>query len=375
MGKGNGKNNAFLPNIEWMIKAGIDYKTGLPIKMGKSGSKLKDGIKRALRILDEQDAVNRGKWYNIPCDLTSQDLERLLYYKGQLCLFYSKDLEQFFILPFTLCSDKGNGLDVYGRYNYIKPVPLNASSEEDKRTPIEIYLSSLCLKVVYSPKEIITEDDLYNSAVIIRDYTPQFDSTSIVPRSFLQEDIIDVMSDCIPFMRTSLLLGTGVTGVRVQDGDQANEVAEACNAMETKALKGEPWIPLTSTLEFQELTNTTKTNNSEEYMLAMQSLDNFRLSLYGIDNGGLFEKKAHELQSEADINGGPVGLVLQDKVTISQNACNIANSIWDIGLWYEPSETIIKADTNGDGMVYDRDDSSTNGGTDTSTEEGGEDND
>ena len=99
MGKGNGKNNAFLPNIEWMIKAGIDPKTGLPVKMGKSGSKLKEGIKRALRILDEQDAINRGKWYNIPCDLTSQDLERLLYYKGQLCLFYSKDLEQFFILP------------------------------------------------------------------------------------------------------------------------------------------------------------------------------------------------------------------------------------------------------------------------------------
>ena len=65
----------------------------------------------------------------------------------------------------------------------------------------------------------------------------------------------------------------------------------------------------------------------QDYFLAMQSIDNLRLSGYGIDNGGLFEKKAHELQSEADINGGPVGLVLQDGLSIRQNFCNIVNSI------------------------------------------------
>ena len=30
----------------------------------------------------------------------------------------------------------------------------------------------------------------------------------------------------------------------------------------------------------------------------LQSLDNLRLSTYGIDNGGLFEKKAHKLEEE-----------------------------------------------------------------------------
>ena len=79
-------------------------------------------------------------------------------------------------------------------------------------------------------------------------------------------------------------------------------------------------------IEFQELTSG-QLGKAEEYMLAMQSLDNFRLSGYGIDNGGLFEKKAHELQTEADINGGPVGLVLQDGLSIRQNFCNIVNSI------------------------------------------------
>ena len=66
------------------------------------------------------------------------------------------------------------------------------------------------------------------------------------------------------------------------------------------------------------------------------------------------EKKAHELQSEADINGGPVGLVMQDGTSIRQNFCNIVNSIWDLGIWCEPAENVSGADANGDGVVYDR---------------------
>ena len=84
----------------------------------------------------------------------------------------------------------------------------------------------------------------------------------------------------------------------------------------------------------------------------MQSVDNFRLSGYGIENGGLFEKKAHELESEAAINGGPIGLVMQDYVSIRQHFCNVVNSIWGLGIWCEPTENITQ-DLNGDGVQYD----------------------
>ena len=107
-------------------------------------------------------------------------------------------------------------------------------------------------------------------------------------------------------------------------------------------------------------------------MLALQSLDNLRLSSYGIDNGGLFEKKAHILQDEADVNGGPVGLILQDGLTIRQNFCNIVNSIWGLGIWCEPAENIIGADTNGDGLMYDRNEEGVNGGIDSEPAEGGD---
>ena len=94
----------YLPNLEPLIAAGIDPRTGLPIK-AESGckAKLKDDIKIALRVIDEQDACGRYVWEGLEkLKLTSQELERMLYYKGQLCLFYIKELDQFAILPYTL---------------------------------------------------------------------------------------------------------------------------------------------------------------------------------------------------------------------------------------------------------------------------------
>ena len=210
----------------------------------------------------------------------------------------------------------------------------------------------------------MTEEDLYNSAVILQDYTPQFNNRNGLPRYTIQDSLLDVMADCIPFLRTSLLLETGVTGVRVADGDQASEVIDAAASMYNNAMAGVPWIAMVGGLEFQQLTESVS-GRAQDFLLAMQGLDNFRLSTYGIDNGGLFEKKAHTLQSEADMNGGPVGLVVQDKTTINQEFCNIVNSIWQVGMWYEPSETITKTDTNGDGVMYDRNDDGSQGGIET----------
>ena len=53
-----GKNNANLPDLDTLFQAGINPKTGLPIKFS-SKNNTKEGIKHFLRIIDEQDATNR----------------------------------------------------------------------------------------------------------------------------------------------------------------------------------------------------------------------------------------------------------------------------------------------------------------------------
>lgn len=97
------KKGPFMPNLEALISAGIDPRTGLPLKATSScKSDLKAQVKKMLRIIDEQDAVNRYKWYNLPCNLSSQEVERMLYYKGQLCFFYFDQLDEFYFMPYAL---------------------------------------------------------------------------------------------------------------------------------------------------------------------------------------------------------------------------------------------------------------------------------
>lgn len=357
MANKTGKNNARLLEIQTLIQAGINPVTGLPLKASgfSTESELKTNLTRFLRIIDEQDAINSGRWHNLPMGLSSQELERMLYYKGQLAFFYFKELDKFFFMPYAL----DGTIDFYGRYNTIHPVPYTSGKDDEKskayKNQAEL-LSQMKLKCIYeviTDADMITEELLTNSAVLLHDYCKQMAQT-ITPRSIIQDPIIELEAEMLPMMRTNLLGGTGVRAVRVQDADQKDSVKEGSSQLKNAALKGDLYIPIEGTIDFQELTGA-KTSTEEEYLLAMQSIDNLRLRGHGIQNGGIFEKKAHELQAEANINGGPIEMEQQDRVSIRQRFCNIVNSIWGLGIWYEPSQNITQGDPEGDGFGYDRD--------------------
>lgn len=316
---------AKIPNIEPLIMLGIDPKTRLPIKMvSEDKCRLKDDIKKLLRHADEQDAVNRYKWKDLPANITSQELERMVYYKGQLCLFYDEVLDEFYFMPYTL-----NGkIDYYGRYRGINPVPFSGGEEskENKKNKEQAdYLATKVREVVYKVKEG-KEYDPKKHTVLLHDYTKQL-SQICIPRVALNDPLLDTMSECIPYMRTALINSTGVKGVRVSDADQSDSVKAANSSMVNAALTGNQMVPIVGSIEFQELADGTQ-GKSEEYMLALQSLDNLRLGFYGIQNGGVFEKKSHTLESEQAMNNGPIELRYNDGLEIRKNFCEIANKVF-----------------------------------------------
>lgn len=351
-------NNAQLRDPNMLIQAGIDPRTGLPIKLEPSEKSLiKSNIKKLIRITDEQDAINRYTWYNLPSGLDGQFIERMLYYRGQGMFFYVEELDKFYFLPYAL---DGN-IDIYGRYLSVRPLPFNGSTEDkdnkNKLTPMDKFILSQTREPLYDIKlDEITIEDWKTKCILLSDFSKQIPQTNI-PRQQLNDPLIDIMADCIPFMRTALLNSTGVSAMRVNNEDEAINVKLASNAIDNAALTGEKYIAVIGNLDFQDLTigNVAK---GEEFMLAMQSLDNFRLSTYGLDNGGLFQKKAHMLQAEQETMNGSVGLVYQDGLTLRQKFCDIVNSIFPLGIWCEPSETVIGADKDMNGMIYDDQDQS-----------------
>lgn len=258
-----------LPNLEPFMAAGLDPKTGLPRKMGGVDSRLKEEIRKFIRVQDEQDAVNRYVWYNLPAGLSSQELERMLYYKGQLCFFYNEELNKFFFLPYALSGT----IDLYGRFNTIHPVPLAEGTTQDEKLQIKRladWLSQLDLQVAYDIilPEDLTYDHLLGSTVILRDYTNQLSQT-LIPRQQLNDVLVDLEADCPCFMRTALLNGTGVRGVRVNNEDEAFQVYEASKSMNDAAIAGQKYLPMIGDgLDFQDFTDGTIAK-SEEFLLAM----------------------------------------------------------------------------------------------------------
>ena len=334
----------------------------------------KGSIKRLLRINDEQIAVNRFKWYNLPRGITGNQIERMLYYRGQVAWFYlGGEDQEFYVLPFVLNGE----IDLYGRYKYITPLPFNGkndktSSVADMRKsgdPATVLLADVKAKVLYDPIDIedVTEELIKGTAVILSDYTRQLPQ-QVVPKYKLTEGIIELESNLLPYANTALALSTGVSGMRVEDQSEQWTVEEASRQIQEAALSGKKWIAIANHLELQELTGGN-IGKAEDFLLTMQSMDNFRLGVYGVETGGLFEKKAHTTDLENSINLGTSSFALEDALYQRQQWADIINSFTGFGIYCEPREVTAGADLDFDMEIGDGYDSE----METMTEEGEED--
>ena len=347
--------------LELYIQAGIDPKTGLPLKANNQPVYLTDNIKKQLRIVDEQDALNRYAWYNLPYGLNANLIERILYYRGQGIMFYMEADDRFYFLPYTL----NGSIDVYGRYTAVTPLPFNGSTAADKKE--RPWIEGLIKIPRYDIMLDATPEEVIASCVILRDYSQQ-QSQTVLSRQVLNDPLLDIMAECIPMMRTALINSTGVKGMRVTNEDEESNVKAANLSLQRAAMTGEGWIPIVGKLDFQDLT-AGAIAKSEEFLLAMQSLDNYRLSLYGLDNGGLFQKRSHLLEAEQRMNNGNSGILLQDGLYQRQQFCDIVNSWFGLQIYCEISETVNNIDNNGDFVI----DGSSDGGIEPSDSEEGDD--
>jgi hypothetical protein len=263
---------------------------------------------------------------------------------------------------FEIGTNNGVTTDVNGQYE------LKVNSAE---SIVEIsFIGYKTLTLVASSSQlqnVVLEEDfeedpshyLNGCCVLIHDYTKQLSQT-IIPRCEVNDPLLDVMSNCIPYLNTALMNSTGVSGIKVQNQDEAAQVDLASRSLQNAALTGQKWIPMKGTVDFQDLSGSNVAKG-EEYLLAMQSLDNLRLSLYGLENGGLFQKKSHMLEAEQEMNSGNQSLILKDGLDIRQRFCNIVNSVWGIGIWCETAEEVLNVDLDGDGLVAGDNDQETIG--------------
>lgn len=321
----------YLPNIEPIIAAGINPKTGLPIAFSaNSQSALKSGIRRQLGFMDEQDATRRYLSDGLPEGLNNELVERVLYYTGQAILF--RRYGTAYILPYAL---DGN-IDVYGRFRGVTPLPfrggVSSSGKKGSKERITPWISGLKLIPVYAGEEIPPNADPESLCVIIRDYIEP-GSELITPRYLLMSPLLDCMSDIIPFARTALQNSTGIQGMRVNNEGESSNVIAANSTTRRAAINGDRFVPIVGAMDFQDFASGNA-GSVIDFMQMYTSLDNYRLSLHGIRNEGAFVKKAHMLEGEQEMSGGATGLVLEDGLIQRKTSWDLANQIfgWNVSV-------------------------------------------
>lgn len=347
-----------MPDINTIKQVYNSVQSGQQLIEQSALAPIRAQMKRMLEVNDRQLAINRHHWGNLPPEVPGDLIERILYYRGDGMLFYFGKLGKWFFLPYTLTK----GLDTYGRYMEVRPLPFMGTDQaEGADGKIQDALLSMQTRVpVYDLSEdITTEEFLETRCILLHDYSLEL-SQKTTPRHELNQGILGIEANIIPYVNTMLSNSTGVGGLRVQDGDQQESVEVASQTAQLAALNGKRWLAITSPLEFQDLSIPTATR-AEDMLLAMQSIDNIRVSSFGLDTGGIFEKKAHLLQAEAQLNMGTSGLVMEDGLTQRRTFCDILN--WYVYLpaglplealaYCESSEVAAGADKNLDGMIGD----------------------
>lgn len=348
-------NNSQLINqdlINLYESAGVDMKTRQPTKQAAKPFGFKAANKKLLRINDEQCAVNSIAWYNLPYGIDNILVERVLFYKGQGMLFYLEGPDKFFFLPYALGS---KGIDMYGRFINVTPLPFNGSTSDTDEEVAKPWIQGLEFDVIYDlPKadHVFTKEDLNGKCILISDYSKQI-SQQVISRQLLNDPLIDLEADLLPFARTALLNSTGVQGMRVQGTDEYSNVLAANKMVDAAALAGSRFIPIVGQVDFQELASKGPITNADQFLMTMQSIDNYRLMQHGVDSGGIFQKQAHMLESENEMNAGKSCFAMQDRLANRQQACDLANAWWGIGMWADASQPAIGVDKDMDGDLYE----------------------
>ena len=160
------------------------------------------------------------------------------------------------------------------------------------------------------------------------------------------------MSEAFPMARTNLIANCGIQGLRVQEEDTKKQVDIMNLMIKRSSLQGDPYTPVYGPTEFQQLTGGSS-SKVQDFLMYMQSIDNFRRSCYGLKSGGVFEKKAHELQAEAMVNQSNTDLIYNDGLKNRQKFCDLVNLIFGLQIWCDASETATGIDMNLSGSTVD----------------------
>ena len=285
------------------------------------------------------ETIERFEWKNLPPELNTDLIERILYFRFKGAMFNFND--RFFILPFTL---KGT-IDSYGRYQTITPVLFTGQwkSAGDGNFDNDIaFVTDKSFAAVYDMPEIEEEDPESEDqeeqtievddtkAVILTDSTLEI-SQDFTPMAYIIRPIIEQMVDILVLVNIDLITSAKHFYIVAKDKDQKDAIEQEFSNLDRRILNGKRYTVVTSATDLKELTGTSP-KDTARYFQSFQSIDNLRKDLIGSDNGGTFMKQEHTTEMETQANTNSGSFVLNNALRMRQSFCEIVNKTFGLNI-------------------------------------------
>ena len=289
------------------------------------------------------ETIERFEWRNLPPELPSDLIERVLYFRFKGALFMFN--EKYYFLPFTL---KGT-IDSYGRYISITPVLFTGQwkIQQGKYTEDISFMSNAEFTVVYDlPKQegetaedevgedveddAITLPDAKDKAVILTDSSLEI-SQDFTPVSYLIRPLVEQMVDILVLVNIDLITSAKVFYVVAKDASQKEAIEKEFQDLDNRILNGKRIVVVTSPTELKELTGAN-VKDSARYFQSYQSIDNLRKDIIGIDNGGTFMKQEHTTEMETQTNSNGGSFVLNNALRMRKAFCETVNHVFGLSM-------------------------------------------
>lgn len=312
-------------------------------------------------IMREQnylETIERYMWTNVPFGLTPDLIERVLFFRGKGVLYFNDAVGKFQFLPFAL----NDTIDEYGRYTRCNTLPFIGVDEvkrdsNSKKRMVSAVMEDLELvyDLPYNEEMLRIIREKKPVGIILNDNTLAISQQPIIRANYVKP-VLHMMATLMNIINCAMFGAADHNVLAVENESELKSINQGIDAINKNILNGKRFTAITSPLKIEPL-KTSNTADLEGLFNTFNSLSNFLKSITGVANPGVFDKKAHLLQEEQQLNGSNADDIYYNGLRQRQEFCMLVQAYYGYPIWCESKRAMseVQAENMATGETSDPD--------------------
>ena len=312
-------------------------------------------------IMREQnyvETIERYMWTNVPFGLTPDLIERVLFFRGKGVLYFNDAVGKFQFLPFAL----NDTIDEYGRYTRCNTLPFIGVDEVKKDPNSKKRMVSAVMEDLELVYDLPYNDEMLRMirekkpvGIILNDNTLAISQQPIIRANYVKP-VLHMMATLMNIINCAMFGAADHNVLAVENESELKSINQGIDAINKNILNGKRFTAITSPLKIEPL-KTSNTADLEGLFNTFNSLSNFLKSITGVANPGVFDKKAHLLQEEQQLNGSNADDIYYNGLRQRQEFCMLVQAYYGYPIWCESKRAMseVQAENMATGETSDPD--------------------